>query len=934
MSKPYKEVNPGDPILATDWNAIQTQIRDHILTHAHTGANESGAKLDITALAFGADIAVRKLSATESLTVGSANQPLLTVNPAAPNQEGNYQVSVAGTLRADQVRTSRLDGIASLAVGSLAVTGNIGIGVTAAPQASLEVNGDGKFSGPVITPQVVGDPTSAALEIVGAGPVVTERKITLVAEGGATVQGGLTVQGARATLNNGLNVSGPTTLNDNLTFGGELALANGITWYNADPTAYGIYRTAGAWIGPDFQQLRVKWLTGIILDPGTAYGKSYVDIQGNGLRVTTGNVGIGATNPSAKLDIMQATRTGAHPTAVKGLYVTGDFGAASDGVEFRHTNATQGVGIGFNTIYAAGTNTNQDLNLQAKGTGTVGIATSSTLSFGNQTRQMINLWATGYGIGVQNSTQYFRTDKNFAWYKGGAHNDAELNAGTNGTVQMVIKDGNVGIGATEPAGRLHIDKGRVDITTSDGANGGQNRFNGLTAWNEQTSYRRGQFVLSSNYSDLVIASSNANDNHGSTLTFATYNPADATDYRKWVVNQGNWGQRKQFLDFGYSDANGRANPHLNINSTDTVLTLDGVNKRVGIGTTTPGAKLSFNNTDSSSIADGITWYNPTPNSYGIHRTAGAWSAPNYQQLRLGWQTGIVLDPGTAYGKSYVDIQGNGLCVTSGNVAIGTASAGNYKLNVQGGNAFFSDHLDIGNFQPADRFLTLKVQGGNKYRSGVRFWAWQENFGYSIEHDERDAGFYIKGHNVDPNGSPLMVIKGGNVGIGTTTPERKLHIKQPKSGNGIRLEETDANGAATGRHLNIHYEGQGTVVFYHQSGAGQYLTQNGSWNLNSDRALKENIRPLQGILDKVLRLKPVRFQWQKNKLDDLGFVAQDVEPIFPELVSQVNLADSAIKGLPYATFGVLAIAALQELVATLEPQINALATQVQALTNAK
>ncbi len=31
------------------------------------------------------------------------------------------------------------------------------------------------------------------------------------------------------------------------------------------------------------------------------------------------------------------------------------------------------------------------------------------LSFGAQTRQMVNLWGTRYGIGVQGSTQYFRT---------------------------------------------------------------------------------------------------------------------------------------------------------------------------------------------------------------------------------------------------------------------------------------------------------------------------------------------------------------------------------------------------------------------------------------------------------------------------------------------------------------------------------------------
>jgi hypothetical protein len=153
---------------------------------------------------------------------------------------------------------------------------------------------------------------------------------------------------------------------------------------------------------------------------------------------------------------------------------------------------------------------------------------------------------------------------------------------------LIVLEGNVGIGTTSPGSKLHIDQGRVDITASDVAGGGKNRFNGLL---DRNSNGRGQLVLSSNYSDLVIASSSDNNDHGSTLTFATYNPKDVNDYRKWVINQGNWGTRKQFLDFGYSDEKGKANPHLNINPTNTVFTLDGVNKRVGIGITSPSAKL-------------------------------------------------------------------------------------------------------------------------------------------------------------------------------------------------------------------------------------------------------------------------------------------------------------------------------------------------------
>ncbi|MDZ8183670.1 MAG: tail fiber domain-containing protein [Nostoc sp. ChiSLP02] len=91
-------------------------------------------------------------------------------------------------------------------------------------------------------------------------------------------------------------------------------------------------------------------------------------------------------------------------------------------------------------------------------TGTISgsLSVTESLRFGASIRQMINLWNENYGIGIQNSTQYFRTDKNFAWYKGGAHNDTELSPGDKGTVQMVIKDSNVGIGTAAPSHKFHV----------------------------------------------------------------------------------------------------------------------------------------------------------------------------------------------------------------------------------------------------------------------------------------------------------------------------------------------------------------------------------------------------------------------------------------------------------------------------------------------
>ena len=115
-------------------------------------------------------------------------------------------------------------------------------------------------------------------------------------------------------------------------------------------------------------------------------------------------------------------------------------------------------------------------------------------------------------------------------------------------------------------------------------------------------------------------------------------------------------------DFGSDVLNGTDNFYIysfkKTSGADRVFSIS-KEGNVGIGTRFPGAKLSFQDLTTDNI-DGLTWYNPSPTVYGIHRTTGPWVAPAYQQLRIGWATGIVLDPGSQFGftKSYVDVQGD------------------------------------------------------------------------------------------------------------------------------------------------------------------------------------------------------------------------------------------------------------------------------------
>jgi len=159
----------------------------------------------------------------------------------------------------------------------------------------------------------------------------------------------------------------------------------------------------------------------------------------------TGNVGIGTTAPVAKLDILSATRSGTHPSAIKGLYVTGDFGEASDGVEFRHSNATQGIGFGYNTIYAAGTNANQHLNLMPKGTGNVGIGTTGP---GYKLHVIGDIYANGGWLRTSGAAGWYSESYGGGWYMSDttwirAYNNKNIYTG--GSAQF---DGNLNVGGT------------------------------------------------------------------------------------------------------------------------------------------------------------------------------------------------------------------------------------------------------------------------------------------------------------------------------------------------------------------------------------------------------------------------------------------------------------------------------------------------------
>ncbi len=514
----------------------------------------------------------------------------------------------------------------------------------------------------------------------------------------------------------------------------------------------------------------------------------------------SGNVGIGTINPSAKLEVDGDLKVNSN--------ITGSINAV---------NINSGI-LSVERI------PNLSADKITSGTISGDLTVSKSLSFGASIRQMINLWNQNYGIGIQPGTQYFRTDKNFAWYKGGTHNDAELNAGTNGTVQMVIRDGNVGIGTINPSAKLEVSgdlKVNGDLTI--------NLPNGTGSWN------------------------------------------------KLVVNTtSEWGDgTTQYVTIGAGGAAGimLSNPH-------------------------------------------ITWRdNRASIRYG--RSGGI-------------QTGSYWDAGVRGDSSFsFALEGNSdhklTIAKNGNIGIGTTTP-SAKLEVSGDlKVTGAITPSAGNSENKGIMFPKDPGGGSDDAAWIRYYSRNLN---STDLVAKEQTTFEIGTSNDTTDHIALMPGNGNVGIGINAPQKKLHIKQTDHNSGIRLDEFQSD-----RYFIIGYEGNGTIHFYHQNGQGQYMTQEGAWRQNSDISLKQNICDLTGILNQVLQLRPVKFEWKNNRMLNIGFIAQEVEEIFPEIVSSVTIKqerEQEIKGLPYAHFGVLAIAAIKEMKSNYDQELSILKKQIKIM----
>ncbi len=160
-----------------------------------------------------------------------------------------------------------------------------------------------------------------------------------------------------------------------------------------------------------------------------------------------------------------------------------------------------------------------------------------------------------------------------------------------------------------------------------------------------------------------------------------------------------------------------------------------------------------------------------------------------------------------------------------------------------------------------------------------------------------------------------------------------------SGVGSAALYVDVNGGSLGggvTHIHDDLRVYGNAGVSGNLGVGGDLVVNGTFSNPSDMRLKQNIRPLEGALDKMLQLHGRMFEWNdeasapRRKGLQMGVVAQEVEPIFPQWVTTMP---NGYKGVALQGFEALTIEAIRQMQAehdALKAENGALRTKSEAL----
>ncbi len=519
---------------------------------------------------------------------------------------------------------------------------------------------------------------------------------------------------------------------------------------------------------------------------------SFYASDANAYNYFAGNVGIGTTNPTHKLDIISGTtQTG-----------TGFYGSDTNAFSITDANIALAAG-GANIVVTSNT--------------AAGIDVGSSIGLGGR---YLDASANDIKFGTIKGAKENITSGNKNGYLAfGTYNH---NAGATAERMRIDSSGNVGIGTTNPGAKLVVNEGNIFINNSSSS---EIRFqeNGTATY---SIFNRldgaGTFSIYSNVAGATRFMINSSGNIGIGTTsptgkfevvggpvlFSTSVGGAGDTYLSGNSINGQYstnGNGIFYINYtGYQAGTTQfRDTQISDGKTNNIAFFDGSSGFVGIGTTNPGTLLDVNGEAqirgrlSGGLTLGSSGSSYSDIGYNIRHTASnnTW---NY----LSADTASLLhftDGGFTFkGTATVGVAGNPITMTTwmeilktGYTGIGATPTTAARLSVGASQA---GKTTVGD----SRVLLLQNTSGGTgelqeigmgYKAANTYQPIVIGHKVTTNTDFTKGDFYIATRDATTDTAPterLTILSGGNVGIGTTNPGAKLEVNGGAVGGNIRL----------------------------------------------------------------------------------------------------------------------------------------------------
>ena len=144
---------------------------------------------------------------------------------------------------------------------------------------------------------------------------------------------------------------------------------------------------------------------------------------------------------------------------------------------------------------------------------------------------------------------------------------------------------------------------------------------------------------------------------------------------------------------------------------------------------------------------------------------------------------------------------------------------------------------------------------------------------------------------------MRVAADGKVGINESAPASRLHVEGT-----VQVGKDDAG-------YDVKFFGDTASKFMLWDTSEDNLTVAGTITESSSREMKTNIEPLEDVLPSVLQMQGVQFDWKQGSDNNYGFIAEELDELFPQLVSHDE--EGKAQGVQYTKVTAVLVEAIKE-----------------------